>query len=258
MSRDRLAVFKQRLEAGWGPDTSSRWTAANPARGQCSVTALVAQDILGGDILKTRTAAGTHFYNQIDGQRHDFTLSQFDGPISFDDQPASRDEAMADTSQEQYAVLLGRTRLRKRPSARLLVLDPGERLLLFRFHFDTGPLAGTSYWATPGGGLDEGESFAEAARRELAEETGIEAAVGEAVAVRHTCFSLSTGEMVDAEEHYFIVRTDGRIDVSGNPDPVERAFISEAKWWTRDEIAASGEPIFPENIFAMIAGETSR
>ncbi len=41
--------------------------------------------------------------------------------------------------------------MRKRPSARLLVLDPQERVLLFRFRFDTGPLAGTAYWATPGG-----------------------------------------------------------------------------------------------------------
>lgn len=258
MTPEHLAAFVRRIEAGWSLETSSRWEPANPARGQCSVTTLVAQDILGGEILKTQTPAGTHFYNRIDGERHDFTLSQFDRPIAFDDVPASRDEVMADTSPEQYRTLLGRVRFRKRPSARLLVLDHQERVLLFRFRFDTGPLAGTAYWATPGGGLDEGESFAEAARRELAEETGIDADVGEAIAVRHTRFSLSTGEMVDAEEHYFLVRTDGEIDISRNPDPVERAFISEAKWWARDEIAASAEAIFPENIFAMIAGEAPR
>ena len=44
----------------------------------------------------------------IDGVRWDFTISQFDRPVPFEDLPSSRDEAMADTSPEQYAALLGR------------------------------------------------------------------------------------------------------------------------------------------------------
>ena len=70
-----------------------------------SVTALVVQDVLGGDILRTRTAGGTHFYNLVDGVRWDFTVSQFDRPIPFEDTPASRAEAMADTSSAQYDAL---------------------------------------------------------------------------------------------------------------------------------------------------------
>ena len=66
--------------------------------------------------------------------------------------------------------------MRMRPSARLLVTDRQGRLLLFRFRHDDGPLTGKTYWATPGGALDEGESFAEAARRELYEETQIRSA----------------------------------------------------------------------------------
>ena len=63
---------------------------------------------------------------------------------------------------------------------------------------------------------------------------------------------LSTGEMVSAEEHYFLVRTSGLIDIGGNPDPVERAFIAEARWWGGDELAVNGEPVFPENIAEML------
>jgi 8-oxo-dGTP diphosphatase len=148
--------------------------------------------------------------------------------------------------------------MRKRPSARLLVVDFQNRILLFRFRFDSGPLTGTAYWATPGGALDEGETYAQAARRELMEETGIDAEVGEAVAIRQTCFMLSTGEMVSAEEHYFLVRTDEAIDIASNPDPVERAFIAEAKWWADDELTATADAVFPENIAEMVRHALTR
>ncbi|MCA1492956.1 MULTISPECIES: YunG family protein [Sinorhizobium/Ensifer group] len=67
--------------------------------------AVVVQDLFGGEILKTRTGAGMHFYNRIDGERHDLTLSQFDEPIQFDDVASTRDEAFADTSDAQYRAL---------------------------------------------------------------------------------------------------------------------------------------------------------
>jgi len=97
--------------------------------------------------------------------------------------------------------------MRRRPSSRLLVIDPIKRVLLFRFVFERGPLAGKIYWATPGGALEAEESFADAARRELFEETGIQLnAVGQAVAEREFVFQLYDGECVNAEEHFFLVR----------------------------------------------------
>ena len=63
--------------------------------------------------------------------------------------------------------------MRRRPSSRLLVIDRDNCVLLFRFAFNRGQLAGQNYWATPGGALEAGENFADAGRRELFEETGI-------------------------------------------------------------------------------------
>src|SRR6266446_3466641 len=97
--------------------------------------------------------------------------------------------------------------MRRRPSARLLVIDPDNRVLLFRFVFKRGPLAGQDYWATPGGGLEAGESFADAARRELFEEIGIlRDAVGQEVAEREFVLQLHDGEYVMAQERFFVVR----------------------------------------------------
>src|SRR5215469_1496701 len=56
-----------------------------------------------------------------------------------------------------------------RRAARVILLDPDERVLLMRY--DDGPPNGR-HWSTPGGGLEAAEDYPAAALRELAEETG--------------------------------------------------------------------------------------
>src|SRR5262245_56749436 len=103
-----LLEFYQQLRRAWSIETSSSWRPDDPASGQCSVTALVVHDRHGGDILKTDVNGAWHFYNRIDGKRVDFTMSQFDSPIGYDDLPSSRDEAFGDCSRQQYEVLKSR------------------------------------------------------------------------------------------------------------------------------------------------------
>ena len=55
--------------------------------------------------------------------------------------------------------------LRIREAVRALVIDPDDRVLLVRFEF---PNTGT-HWATPGGGVEPGETDHQALRRELDE-----------------------------------------------------------------------------------------
>jgi 8-oxo-dGTP pyrophosphatase MutT (NUDIX family) len=53
------------------------------------------------------------------------------------------------------------------PAARVLLIDPLDRVLLLRGDLDV--------WIAPGGALKPGEAAAQAALRELWEETGVEA-----------------------------------------------------------------------------------
>ncbi|WP_338929159.1 hypothetical protein WDZ11_22430 (plasmid) [Roseomonas mucosa] len=99
------AEFGRLIGLCWSMDSASTYSQANPACGQCSVTALVAQDYLGGAIAKTRVGDAWHFYNLIDGERFDFTASQFDRPIIYDDTSSGRDDALTDTTPGQYTAL---------------------------------------------------------------------------------------------------------------------------------------------------------
>ena len=137
----------------------------------------------------------------------------------------------------------------RRNSARLIVLDPNDRILLFRFTPETK----APFWATPGGAVDLGESFAEAARRELLEETGFDIDVGEAIAVQHNRFTAFWGDEIIAEEHYFHVRTQcSEIDTSGH-EAIERRVMTEHRWFESAEISLWPEPVFPENLLELLA-----
>jgi len=135
-----------------------------------------------------------------------------------------------------------------RPAARILLTDDADRILLFRFD----PADRPPFWVTPGGALDPGESFAVAARRELREETGLDLDCGPQVAQRQVDFITVEGVPVSADERYFHVRTDAaEIDTAGHT-PLERRVMTAWRWFTRAEMAAHDEPIFPNDLIAIL------
>jgi hypothetical protein len=93
------------LRKAWSLSTASQWTPDNPAAGQCNVTALLIHEFFGGDLLKTPLPAGDHFYNRIEGQRYDFTVSQFDRPIAYMDVPTDRADAELGATSDQLVEL---------------------------------------------------------------------------------------------------------------------------------------------------------
>lgn len=70
-----------KIRSCWALETSATpelWTARNPARGQCAVTALLIQDEAGGDLLRGIVAGESHYWNRLpSGEIVDLTLEQF-------------------------------------------------------------------------------------------------------------------------------------------------------------------------------------
>jgi 8-oxo-dGTP pyrophosphatase MutT (NUDIX family) len=143
--------------------------------------------------------------------------------------------------------------MRARPSSRLLVLDGEHRLLLFRFEHKRGPLAGQAFWATPGGGVDPGESFEEAACREMLEETGVRIDdPGPQVARREASFQLPTGEMVAADERFFLILIQDLEVSAKNWTELEHDVMSAHRWWSHADLKSTTDRIWPEDLVQML------
>ena len=146
-----------------------------------------------------------------------------------------------------------------RPGARVVAIDPAERVLLFECE-EPEPVAGGGvetrvFWVTPGGGLEAGETFEQAARRELREETGIDAQVAgpfvleEEAAGRHPDY----GEReVLYRARIFIVRL--RADDVGalSSEAVVAAGYARHRWWSLEELEQTSEEISPPGLAALL------
>lgn len=139
-----------------------------------------------------------------------------------------------------------------RPAARILLVDGSDRVLLFRF---TAPDGRPPFWCTPGGAVDPGESYADAARRELREEVGIDRDCGPQIARRVVDFLTIEGVEVTADERYFRIDVDTcEVDPAGHT-ALERRVMQSWRWFTPDEIGRSAEPIFPADLLDLLTPE---
>jgi 8-oxo-dGTP pyrophosphatase MutT (NUDIX family) len=134
-----------------------------------------------------------------------------------------------------------------------LIIEPAGRVLLFRFVFKKGALAGEDYWSTPGGGVEEGETFEQAAIRELREETGIRVeSVGPQIGQREFVLQLSDGEHVVADERFFRVEAKEATLSRDEWTAAEVEVMVAHRWWSRDELSQTSETVWPENLIEML------
>jgi 8-oxo-dGTP pyrophosphatase MutT (NUDIX family) len=141
--------------------------------------------------------------------------------------------------------------LRLRRAARLIVLDPESRALMFRYDVP----GRDPFWVTAGGECDPDESFEDAARRELLEETGIIADPGPQIARMTPEFVTVEGEPVQADERFFLVRVaQAAIDTSRHT-LLEQQLMTQHRWFTLDELENWPEAVFPVNLADMIRSQ---
>ncbi|HWG56327.1 MAG TPA: NUDIX domain-containing protein [Gaiellaceae bacterium] len=142
------------------------------------------------------------------------------------------------------------TEPRLRQAARAVVLDPDDRILLVRFEFPKGGV-----WATPGGGVDEGETHESAIARELEEEVGLtEVELGPWIWTRTHVFPFESGLWDGQQERYVVVRT-----AAFEPAPrftVEQLaaeHVTAIRWWTQAELAESRAVFAPRRLPQLVA-----
>jgi ADP-ribose pyrophosphatase YjhB (NUDIX family) len=138
-----------------------------------------------------------------------------------------------------------------RPTSRLLVLDEQDRLLLMRTKApDT---SGASRWITPGGGVDPGEDHAQAAVRELLEETGqVVTDVGAVVRVDDFEVPWDAADHTHGHAEFFVVRLPHFEVLDDGWTDDERVDILESRWWSLSELESTTEPVEPADLATLL------
>jgi len=133
-----------------------------------------------------------------------------------------------------------------RPAVRALIVDEDDRILLVQFRDD----AGQTWWATPGGGIDEGEDVESALRRELAEEVGLEDyELGPEIWTRDHTFAWR-GRIHRQRERMWLVEVpahepSSRVDLAAE-------LVADVRWLTPAELAEISETLVPARLVELV------
>ena len=130
-----------------------------------------------------------------------------------------------------------------REAARALVVDADGRVLLVQYR---RPVGDDTWWGTPGGGIDPGETHEEAVRRELREEVGLHDF--ELGPLLYEDFGEFPWQRVLYRQRNttYLVRVPAH-EPRATIDLAEEG-VADVRWWTPAELAASSERFAPPDL----------
>jgi 8-oxo-dGTP pyrophosphatase MutT (NUDIX family) len=141
--------------------------------------------------------------------------------------------------------------IERRAARALLIAD--QSVLLINGRDPARPERGT-WWLTPGGGLEAGESLEVAVAREILEETGLDVTpdcVGGVVATRVAYFEFDE-RAFRQHESFFAVRVAPFTPTDRGWDDLERRGLIAHRWWTLDELVATDEVLYPRELVTLV------
>jgi len=143
-----------------------------------------------------------------------------------------------------------------RNSARAIVLNRKNEVLLLKFSFadfkDNIDTQVHEFWVTPGGGLEYGESFLDALRREMLEEIGV-SVQGEPAHIWTRDVILEwEGKAFLSHERYFLVNLDSDSVDNSRMTANEKRTLKGTRWWSVTEIQESNEAFRPPELGAEL------
>jgi 8-oxo-dGTP pyrophosphatase MutT (NUDIX family) len=151
--------------------------------------------------------------------------------------------------------LVGESELPVRLAGRVIAIDPAQRVLLF--FYDDPPPKG-EHWTTPGGGVEAGEDFHAAARRELLEETGwddVPVSPEEVLVESNVQWSNINGRptLCRQFDHYFVGRVPGEERPLGAVAAMHAADgIVDHRWWTLAELGETADEVYPQGLADLV------
>ncbi len=134
-----------------------------------------------------------------------------------------------------------------RLAVRVVLFDQFDHILLVRF-WD----GDRSWWCAPGGGVEDGESHEDAARRELREEVGLCACDLGPWIWRGRHVGIFRGEPFDQRERYVLARTSRFEPVPAADGPVEHGR-DVIRWWSVGELRTGPEAFAPRRLPGLVA-----